>query len=174
QRHVGAANADRVPATLDGTVHTIVELSRRDMYRRKFLLGSVFSAGAYLGRHSLAQRYLGRCLTDLGDPDHGSTLTSTALRGYEPWRVRARYFAQTDLARAHLLRRDPDQAAAAGRDALRTAAEISSHRVLERLRTLQRQVAPLRSASPPLADLDERITGFLTRSTRQRQQDNNL
>jgi len=33
--------------TLDGTVRTVVELSGRDMRRRKFLLGSVFSAGAF-------------------------------------------------------------------------------------------------------------------------------
>ncbi|MGH3622399.1 MAG: hypothetical protein ACRDQ5_11505 [Sciscionella sp.] len=33
--------------TLDGTVRTVVELSGRDMHRRKFLLGSAFTAGAY-------------------------------------------------------------------------------------------------------------------------------
>ncbi|MGH3903258.1 MAG: hypothetical protein ACRDTE_03545, partial [Pseudonocardiaceae bacterium] len=114
---------------------------------------------------------IGRCLSDLGDPKQGIILTSTALRGYEPWRVRARCFQQTDLAGAHLRGRDLEQAAALGRDALRTAADVSSHRTLDRLRTLQRQVTPLRSASPPLADLDERITDFLTRTTR-RQQDN--
>jgi len=109
---------------------------------------------------------LGKCLSDLGDPKQGITLTTTALRGYEPWRVRARCFAQTDLAGAHLRGRDLEQAAASGRDALRTAAEVSSTRTLERLRTLRRQVYPLRSASPYMVDLDERITGFLTHPSR--------
>ncbi len=53
-----------------------------------------------------------------------------------------------------------------GRDALRTAAEVNSTRTLDRLRTLQRQMHPLRSASPHLRELDERITAFLTRTTR--------
>lgn len=109
---------------------------------------------------------IGRCLSDLGEPKQGSILTGTALRGYEPWRVRARCFAQTDLATAHLLRRDLEQAAAFGRDALRAATEVSSHRVLDRLRTLQRHLAPLRTATPHLADLDTRITDFRTRTTR--------
>lgn len=51
--------ADRTPAaddphdglkcsgTLDGTVRTVVELSGRDMNRRKFLLGSAFAAAAF-------------------------------------------------------------------------------------------------------------------------------
>jgi hypothetical protein len=60
------------------------------------------------------------------------------VRDYEPWRVRARCFAQTDLAGAHLLGNDLEQAAAVGRDALRTAAQVSSTRTLDRLRTLQR------------------------------------
>jgi hypothetical protein len=34
-------------ASLDGTVRTVVELSGRDMRRRNFPLGSVFSAGAF-------------------------------------------------------------------------------------------------------------------------------
>ncbi|MGH4013282.1 MAG: hypothetical protein ACRDSL_04985 [Pseudonocardiaceae bacterium] len=116
---------------------------------------------------------LGKCLSDLGDPEQGIILSTSALRGFEPWRVRARCFAQTDLARAHLLGRDLEQAATFGRDAVRTAAEVSSTRTLDRLRTLQRQLAPLRSASPHLADLDARITDFLARATR-RQQDDDL
>ncbi|MGQ0774662.1 MAG: hypothetical protein ACT4NY_09625 [Pseudonocardiales bacterium] len=114
---------------------------------------------------------LGKCLSDLGELKQGITLSTRALRDYEPWRVRARCFAQTDLARAHLLNRDPEQAAALGRDALRTAADVSSHRTLDRLRALQRQVAPLRTAAPPLAELDARITDFLTRTTRRHQHD---
>ncbi len=109
---------------------------------------------------------LGKCLSDLGDLKQGITLTTTALRGYEPWRVRARCFAQTDLARAHLLDRNLEQAAASGRDALRTAAEVSSTRTLDRLRTLQRQMQPRRSASPYMVDLDERITSFLAHPSR--------
>ncbi len=53
-----------------------------------------------------------------------------------------------------------------GRDALRTAAQVSSNRTLDRLRTLQRQARLLRAGSPHLRELDDRITDFLTRSTR--------
>ena len=88
------------------------------------------------------------------------------MRDYEPWRVRARCFAQTDLVRAHLLGNDREQAAAVGRDALRTAAQVSSARTLDRLRTPQRQIQPRRAGSPTLRELDERITDFLTRSAR--------
>ncbi|MGH3835607.1 MAG: hypothetical protein ACRDSF_07865, partial [Pseudonocardiaceae bacterium] len=64
-----------------------------------------------------------------------------------------------------LLRRDWEQAAALGREVLRTAAEISSTRTLDRLRTLQRQIQPMRTGSPHLRELDERITVFLARSS---------
>jgi hypothetical protein len=57
------------------------------------------------------------------------------------------------------------RAAAFGRDALRTATNLSSTITLERLHTLQRQVAPLRSASPHLTNLDDRITDHLTHTT---------
>jgi hypothetical protein len=117
---------------------------------------------------------LGRCLRDIGEPKPAITLSTTALRDYEPWRVRNRCFVQTDLASAHLLGGDLEQAAALGRDALRTAADVSSTRTLDRLRTLQRQVHPLRSAAPPLADLDDRITDFLTRTIPRRPDDNPL
>ncbi len=109
---------------------------------------------------------LGKCLRDLGEAGQAITLSATAVRDYEPWRVRARCFAQTDLSGAHLLGNDLEQAAALGRDALRTAAQVSSTRTLDRLRTLQRQVQPLRAGSPHLRELDERITAFLTRSAR--------
>ncbi|MGH3939371.1 MAG: hypothetical protein ACRDTG_12185 [Pseudonocardiaceae bacterium] len=114
---------------------------------------------------------LGRCLHDIGEPEQAITMSTTALRDYEPWRVRNRCWVQTDLASAHVLHHDLEQAAALGRDALRTAAEVSSPRLLDRLRTLQRQVRPLRSASPHLADLDTRITDFLTRTIRRHQDD---
>ncbi len=114
---------------------------------------------------------LGRCLHDVGESAQAIKLSTAALHGYESWRVRNRCWVQTDLASAHLLGRDLEQAATFGRDALRTAAEVSSNRVLERLRTLQRQVAALRSASPHLADLDERIADFITRITTRRQHD---
>ena len=91
-----------------------------------------------------------------------------------PHSSRPRCFAQTDLATAHLLGRDLEQAAAFGRDALRTASEVSSIRTLDRLRTLQRQVRPLHSATPHLADLHDRITDFLTRTTRRQNEDSDL
>ncbi|MGH3871782.1 MAG: hypothetical protein ACRDSR_09780 [Pseudonocardiaceae bacterium] len=108
---------------------------------------------------------LGRCLGDLGAAEQAIALSGAAVRDYEPWRVRARCFAQTDLAGAYLLGRDFEQAAALGRDALRTAAQVSSTRTLDRLHTLQRQIQPLRTAAPHLRELDERITDFLTRSS---------
>ncbi len=108
---------------------------------------------------------LGKCLGDLGVAGHAITLSAAAVRDYEPWRVRARCFAQTDLACAHLVGRDVEQAAALGRDAVRTAAQVSSARTLDRLRTLQRRIHPLRAGSPHLRELDERITGLLHRSS---------
>ena len=113
---------------------------------------------------------LGRCLHDIGEPEQAVAMSAAALRDYEPWRVRNRCWVQADLASAHLLRHDLEQAATLGRDALRTAAKVSSHRLLDRLRTLQRQVRPLHSATPALADLDDRITDFLARAIRQQQQ----
>ncbi|MGH3933096.1 MAG: hypothetical protein ACRDTF_24335, partial [Pseudonocardiaceae bacterium] len=110
--------------------------------------------------------HLGMCLRDLGEVGQAIKLTTTALDGFEPWRVRARCFAQTDLAGAHLLGNDLEQAAAVGRAALRTAADVSSTRTHDRLRTLQRQVRALRTRSPHLRELDERITVFRTRSAR--------
>jgi hypothetical protein len=105
---------------------------------------------------------LGRCLSDLGDAQQATRLITTAMESYEPWRVRSRCFVQTDLAAAHLVGGDLEHAAAIGLDAVRTAAEVSSVRTLDRLRNLQRQVRPLRSRSPHLGDLDERITRFLS------------
>ncbi|MGH3874833.1 MAG: hypothetical protein ACRDSR_25575, partial [Pseudonocardiaceae bacterium] len=105
-----------------------------------------------------------KCLSGIGEPAQAIKLVSAVLRDYEPWRVRARCFAQTDLAGAYLLGRDFEQAAALGRDALRTAAQVSSTRTLDRLHTLQRQIQPLRTASPQLRELDDRITDLLTRS----------
>ncbi|MGH3687480.1 MAG: hypothetical protein ACRDRE_23960 [Pseudonocardiaceae bacterium] len=102
-------------------------------------------------------------LRDIGEFKQAVTLSTTALHGYEPWRVRPRCFVQTDLAIAHLLAHDLEQAAAVGRDAVRIAAEIHSTRTLDRLRTLQGQLHPLRPASPHLRELDERITTLLTR-----------
>ncbi|MGH3931649.1 MAG: hypothetical protein ACRDTF_16945 [Pseudonocardiaceae bacterium] len=115
---------------------------------------------------------LGCCLRDMGDTDQATKLITQALGDVESWKVSGRCAIQTALATTHLLGRE--QAAAHGRDAVRTAAEVSSTRTLDRLRTLQRQLAPLRSASPHLADLDARITDFLTRTTRRHPQDNKL
>lgn len=106
---------------------------------------------------------LAKCLSGIGEPAQAIKLGAAVLRDYEPWRVRARCFAQTDLAGTHLVAHDFEQAAALGRDALRTAAQVNSARTLERLRMLQRQIRPVRASSPPLRELDERITTFLGR-----------
>jgi hypothetical protein len=91
---------------------------------------------------------LGKCLSGIGDTKQVITFSTMALRGCEPWAVRGLCVTQTDLALTHLLARDLEQAAVFGRDALRTAANLSSTITVERLRTLHRQVHPLRSASP--------------------------
>ncbi len=107
---------------------------------------------------------LGKCFSLLGEAEQAIKLSTVAVRDYEPWRIRHRCFAQTDLAGAYLLGNDLEQAAASGRDALRSAAEVRSTRTLDRLRTLQHQIKPLRTSSPHLRELDERITSLLTRT----------
>lgn len=114
---------------------------------------------------------LGKCFSGIGDTKQAITFSTMALRGCEPWVVRGLCVTQTDLALTHLLGRDLEQAAALGRDALRTATNLSSTITVERLRTLQQRVHSLRSASPHLADLDGRVTGFLTRTTRRQPDD---
>jgi hypothetical protein len=106
---------------------------------------------------------LGRCLRDVGEPEQGTRLITQAMDGYEPWRVRSRCFVQTDLATAHLVNGDHEHAAALGRDAVRTAAEVSSTRTFDRLRTLQRRIRPLSARSRHLRELDDRLTAVLTR-----------
>jgi len=114
---------------------------------------------------------LGRCLRDAGDPEQGARLIGQALNSYEPWRVRSRCFVQTDLATAHLISGDYEHAAALGRDAVRTAAQVSSTRTLDRLRILRRRVHPLRTDSRHLGELDDRITDMLTRNSARRDED---
>ncbi len=104
---------------------------------------------------------LGRCLRDIGEPDQAVKLIGHAANGVEPWQIRNRGFFQIDLARAHLAGHDLEQAAALGREGLRTAAEVNSSLMRDGLRTLQRQVRPLRAGSAQLRDLDERITNLL-------------
>jgi hypothetical protein len=114
---------------------------------------------------------LGRCLRDVGEPEQATRLINHAMDAYEPWRVRSRCFVQTDLATAHLVGGDYEHAAALGRDAVRTAAEVISTRTLDRLRTLQRQVHPLRIKSTHLGELDDRISDLLTRNRARRDED---
>lgn len=52
------------------------------------------------------------------------------------------------------------------RDAVRTAGHVSSARTLDRLRTLQRQVRPMRQSSVDARELDERITDITRPNTR--------
>lgn len=115
---------------------------------------------------------LGRCLRDTGDLAAGTELIEQALNQYEPWRVRSRSFVLTDLAFAHLARREHDEAAEYGRMALRTAVDVSSTRTVDRLRNLSRVVRPHRAGSRVLADLDDRLTPFLANAGRQKDNDN--
>ncbi len=110
---------------------------------------------------------LGLGLSNVGETKEALTLGTTALQGFEPWRVRGRSLVQTHVALAHLRSRDLAQAAAYGREALHSATDVSSTMIAQRLRTLHRQVQPLRASSPHLRELDERLTTFFTRSARQ-------
>lgn len=148
-----------------GSTRTAVLEAQRH-YERSRLDGEPTWLGFYTEAELSAD--LGRCLRDVGEPDEAIRLITQALDSYEPWRVRSRCFVQTDLASAHLVGGDLEHAAALGRDAVRTATQVSSTRTLDRLRTLQRQVQPRRAGSPHLRDLDERITTFLGRSSAQR------
>lgn len=105
---------------------------------------------------------LGKALSGIGDTDQAVTFSTMALRGCHPQALRPLCVTQTDLALTHLRSRDLEQAAALGRDALRTADALNSTIIVERLRTLQRQTQPLRSNSPHLHDLNERLTTHLT------------
>ncbi len=110
---------------------------------------------------------LGLGLSNVGETKEALTLGTTALQGFEPWRVRGRSLVQTHVAITHLAGRDLEQAAAYGRDALRTATNVSSTMIAQRLRTLHRQIQPQLASSPHLRELDERLTTFFTRSARQ-------
>lgn len=128
---------------------------------------------AWLGFYTEAELSadLGRCLRDVGEPAQATHLIIQALDGYESWRVRSRCFVQTDLATAHLVGRDLEQAAAVGREAVHAAAQVSSTRTLDRLRTLQRQIRPMRTSSPHLNELDERINRLLARRSGRHDED---
>jgi tetratricopeptide (TPR) repeat protein len=107
---------------------------------------------------------IGRCLRNIGEPEQAVKMIGQAVDGVAPWQVRGRGFFQIDLATAHLASRDLEKAAVLGREAVRTAAEVSSTCTLDGLRALQRQIRPLRASSPHLGELDERITDLLTRN----------
>ncbi len=107
------------------------------------------------------------CLRGIGETQQAITLGNAALQACAPWKVRGRCIDQLDLALTHLRDRNLEQAAAYGRDALRSATDVSSTMIAQRLRTLHRQIQPLRSGSPHLRELDERLTTFFTRSARQ-------
>jgi hypothetical protein len=117
---------------------------------------------------------LGRCLRDIGEPEPAAELIQWAMDRYEPWRVRSRCFVQTDLAAVHLVGRELERAATLGHDALSTATDIRSTRIVDRIRTLKRQIDPLRGGSTPLAELDEQITDFLTLQAGRRSRDRSL
>ncbi len=110
---------------------------------------------------------IGLCLSTIGETKQAITLSTTALQGFEAWRVVGQSLVQTHIAITHLSGRDLEQAAAYGRDALRTATDVSSTMITQRLGTLHRHIQPLRAGSPHLRELDERLTTFFTRNARQ-------
>jgi hypothetical protein len=117
---------------------------------------------------------LGRCLRDIGESGPAAELIQWAMDRYESWRVRSRCFVQTDLAAVHLVGRELERAATLGHDALGTAEDIRSTRIVDRIRTLKRQIDPLRGGSTPLAELDEQITDFLILQAGRRSRDRSL
>jgi hypothetical protein len=110
---------------------------------------------------------VGLCLSNIGEVKQALTLSTTALQGTEAWRVRSQSIIQTYIATHHLFGRDLEQAAAYGRDALRSATDVSSTMITQRLGTLYRRIQPLRPSSPHLRELDEQLTTFFTRNARQ-------
>ncbi|MGH3940035.1 MAG: hypothetical protein ACRDTG_15665 [Pseudonocardiaceae bacterium] len=110
---------------------------------------------------------LGLGLSNVGETKEALTLGTTALQGFEPWRIRGRSLVQTHVALTHLRNRDLEQAAVYGRDALRSATDVNSTMITQRLHTLHRQIQPLCASSPHLRELHERITTFFARSARQ-------
>ncbi|WP_051407433.1 hypothetical protein [Nocardia sp. CNY236] len=109
---------------------------------------------------------LGRCLTEVGEPEQATRHISHALDLYEPWRTRSCCFVQIDLATAHIVGGDHEHAATFGRDALRTAARVTSERTHDKLRALQRRIQPHTPTSTALTDLDHRITHLLPTPSR--------
>ncbi|MGH3932157.1 MAG: hypothetical protein ACRDTF_19520, partial [Pseudonocardiaceae bacterium] len=150
---LGEANAARRAALVAQRVYESVrpgdELAGQDFYTEGALIAD-----------------LGLGLSNVGETKEALTLGTTALRGFEPWRVRARSLVQTHIAITHLSGRDLEQAAAYGRDALRSATDVSSTMITQRLRTLHRHIQPLQAGSPHLRELDERLTTFFTRNVR--------
>lgn len=104
---------------------------------------------------------IGRSLRDTGETAYAVQLIDQAFKSYEPWRTRSRSFVLTDLATTHLLAGDHDQAAAHGQEAVRATSAVLSSRAVDRVRTLQRRVHPLRARSSHLRSLDDRLTAFL-------------
>ncbi|MFD7158309.1 hypothetical protein ACFV9C_27180 [Kribbella sp. NPDC059898] len=107
---------------------------------------------------------VGRSLRDTGETEHAAQLIDQALTSYEPWRTRSRSFVLTDLATTHLLSRNDEQALIYGADAMKATTAVASRRAVDRIRTLHRQVHPLRAKSSHLRALDDRLTAFRTRS----------
>ncbi|MGH3832019.1 MAG: hypothetical protein ACRDRS_16480, partial [Pseudonocardiaceae bacterium] len=105
---------------------------------------------------------VGLCLSNIGEFTQALTLSTTASRKLEPWKIRGQSEVQTNLAITHLSGRDLEQAAAAGRYALRSAADVSSTMITQRLSTLHRHIQPLRAGSPHLRELDERLITFFS------------
>ncbi|MGH3914551.1 MAG: hypothetical protein ACRDTC_14270 [Pseudonocardiaceae bacterium] len=106
---------------------------------------------------------LARSLLGIGDTDQALRFGTMALDNAEPWRVRGLCVSQIDLALTHLQARNLEQAAAFGRDALRSAADLDSTITTERLRSLHHQLRPLHPSSPELRDLDHRLATHLRR-----------
>jgi transcriptional regulator with XRE-family HTH domain len=106
---------------------------------------------------------LGRCLRDSGDAREAAQLIGHALDGYESWRMRSRCFVQTDLASAHLVGGDYDQAAVLGHEAIETSMQVRSSRVLERIHSLRWQFRSLAPNLPEFSELDSRIIDLVDR-----------
>jgi tetratricopeptide (TPR) repeat protein len=105
---------------------------------------------------------LGQGLRDIGCGNRAAATIEQALGGYEPWRMRSRAFAQTDLAMTYLSQGEIAGARIAAEKALRIAEPVASRRILDRIRVFHRQLEPYRKHRE-IAEVDARISALLTR-----------
>ncbi|MDQ3786426.1 MAG: hypothetical protein M3422_04185 [Actinomycetota bacterium] len=97
------------------------------------------------------------------DPKHAQTAQKYIGRALElrpTYRVRNRVFDMVGLARAHLITREPERAAAIIHSVLPIAADWASGRVGARLRDFHREAATF-AVVPEMRDVREAVAEFV-------------